>query len=61
MRFLTLLPSSFVVLALDYFVAVLLFGPDPSSWVASVYYMAVGITAGVVQVSVAWTIRNRPK
>ena len=35
-RFLVLLPSSFVALFLDYVVGVLLFGPNPSTWLASV-------------------------
>jgi hypothetical protein len=60
-RFVILLPSSFVALLLDYWVAVLLFGPDPSTWAADVYYMAVAIAAGAMQLSLAWTIRNRAK
>lgn len=60
-RFLILLPSSFPALFFDYWVAVLLFGPDPSTWAADVYYMAVAIAAGAMQLSVAWTIRHRTK
>jgi hypothetical protein len=60
-RFVILLPSSFVALLLDYWVAVLLFGPDPSTWVAGVYYMAVAIAAGALQLTLAWTIRNRAR
>jgi hypothetical protein len=58
-RFLILLPSSFVALFLDYVVGVLLFGPNPSTWLASVYYMGVAIAAGAMQLFVAWTIRKR--
>ena len=57
-RFVILLPLSFAVLIPDYFVAVLLFGPDPSTW-ASVYYMAVAFASGALQPFVVWTIRNR--
>ncbi len=60
-RFVILLPSSFVVLLLDYPLALLLFGPDPSTWVASVYYMTIAIAAGALQLSVAWTIRDRAR
>lgn len=60
-RFVILLPSSFVALLFDYWVAVLLFGPDPSTWVSDVYYMAVAIAAGAMQLSLAWTTRNRAK
>ncbi len=60
-RFVILLPLSFVVLLLDYIVAVLLFGPDPSTWVASVYFMTVAIASGALQLSIAWRIRNRPR
>ena len=58
-RFVILMPSSFVALLFDYGVAVLLFGPDPSTWVPDVYYMAVAIAAGALQLLLAWTIRNR--
>jgi hypothetical protein len=60
-RFLILLPSSFVVLYLDYFVGVLLFGPNNSTWLSIVYTMGVAIAAGAMQLFVAWTIRKRAK
>lgn len=60
-RFVILLPLSFMAVILDYYIAVLLFGPDPSTWVASVYYIAVAIASGVLQLFLAWTIRHRAR
>lgn len=39
----------------------MVFGPDPSSWLHSVYFMAVAITFGVIQLGFVWTIRNQAK
>ena len=58
-RFVVLLPSSLIVFGFDYFVAILLFGPDPTTWVATLYFTAVAIAGGVVQLALAWFVRNR--
>lgn len=58
-RFLILLPTSLLAVLFDYPFAVILFGPEPTTWVANVYFTAVAIAAGAVQVALAWTLRIR--
>jgi hypothetical protein len=58
-RFVILLPSSLVALCFDYFVAVLLFGPEPTTWVVNLYFTVVAIVASAIQLLVAWMIRSR--
>jgi hypothetical protein len=58
-RFVILLPSSLLVILPDYFLAVLLFGPEPTTLMADIYFTAVAIGAGAMQLSIAWIVRNR--
>ncbi len=58
-RFAILLPSSLLVFFFDYPVAVLLFGPEPTTWVATFYFTAVAIAGGAIQLAIAWVVRNR--
>ncbi|MCA1703241.1 MAG: hypothetical protein LC808_08185 [Actinobacteria bacterium] len=60
-RFVILLPSSVIVLCFDYPLAILLFGPDPTTRVATFYFSAVAIAGGAMQLAIAWVIRNRAK
>lgn len=58
-RFIILLPTSLVAFCFDYPLAILLFGPDPTSWVATAYYTAVAIAGGVMQLALVWMLRKR--
>lgn len=60
-RFVLLLPSSVIVFFFDYLLAVLLFGPDPTTWVATIYFTAVAIASAGMQLALAWLVRNRAK
>ena len=58
-RFVILLPSSLIVFFFDYPVAVLLFGPRPTTWVATFYFTAVAIGGGAMQLAIAWLVRSQ--
>ncbi len=58
-RFVILLPSSFIVFCFDYSLAILLFGPDPTTWVATSYFVAVAIAGAAMQLAIAWVVRDR--
>ncbi len=61
LRFVILLPTSLIVLFFDYPLAVLLFGPEPTTWVATLYFTAVAMAAGAMQLAMAWVVRVRAK
>ncbi len=60
-RFVILLPSSFIVFCFDYSLAILLFGPDPRTWVATFYFFAVAMAGAAMQLAIAWVARNRAR
>lgn len=60
-RFVILFPSSFVLFFFDYPIAVVLFGPGPTTSVATLYLTALAIAGTAMQLALAWVVCNRAK
>jgi hypothetical protein len=57
-RFLLLLPTSLLAFYLDWAVGIILFGPDPSGFTASAYFVGVAFAAALAQLMIFRSVRS---